>query len=273
MSTRTLERTLRATRAEGRPAFVPFLVVGDPNPDGFLMLADALVQAGADVLELGFPFSDPPADGPVIQAADQRALAAGVSTSRALELCQEVHRRHPQVALSLLVYFNLVLQRGIPRFYRDAAQAGVDAVLVADVPMELADPLWTAAGDSGVAPVCLASAATDAARAAVLAPRAEGYVYAAARVGVTGARSDIEDDQLASLVRRLRSAGVEVPILAGFGISTPEHIQKVAAAGADGAIVGSALVAAAAACLPDTARAAAVLGERARTLRAACNPN
>ena len=251
---RDLDRRLAHVRQEGRLAFVPFLVVGDPDAEGFLRLVEATVTAGADVLELGFPFSDPPADGPVIQAADARALRAGITTERAFELCAEVRRRH-RIPISLLVYFNLVLQAGIENFYRRARESGVDAVLVADVPLELSEPLRQAATAHHVAPVFLASAVTTATRARSLQAMSEAYIYAAARVGITGVQTQLAGSALDALVRRLRGAGIELPVLAGFGLSRPEHVRAVAAAGADGAIVGSALVRTLAEHLPDIAAA------------------
>lgn len=265
---RLLDARLAALRAEGRLAFVPFVVVGDPDPETFLRLADALVEAGADALELGFPYSDPSADGPVIQAADDRALAAGVTTSTAFDLVKRLRERH-EIPISLLVYFNLVLQTGIDAFYARARASGIDAVLVADVPLELSGPLVEAARRSGVAPVFLASAVTGPERAEQLRPIAEGYVYAAARVGITGVREDFAGTPLAALVERLRAAGLSLPILAGFGLSTPEHVRAVAAAGADGAIVGSAIVRALADALPDRDRAISAAQEVAQTLATA----
>lgn len=267
---RLLDRRLSALREEGKLAFMPFLVVGDPHPEGFFTLADALVRSGADALELGFPYSDPPADGPVIQAADARALAAGMTTTRAFELVGALRSRH-EIPVSILVYYNLVLQHGLDAFYARAREAGIDAVLVADVPLELTAPLAEAAGRHGVAHVCLASAVTTAPRAARLAELCESYVYAAARVGVTGARAELEGPPLQGVVTRLRDAGVRLPILAGFGLSTPAHVEAVGAAGADGAIVGSAIVAAAAERFPDLDGAAAAIDALAAPLARAAH--
>ncbi|MEL6183554.1 MAG: tryptophan synthase subunit alpha [Myxococcota bacterium] len=236
-----LERRLSTRREAGELAFLPFLVVGDPGPDRFLEAANVLVEAGADALELGFPYTDPSADGPVIQAADERALAAGMTTDGCFEVVRRF-REQNDVPVSLLVYFNLVLQAGLERFYEKARDSGIDAVLIADLPLELAGPAFAAARAAGVAPVALASAVTTRERAVRLAEVGEGYVYAAARVGVTGARDDAPQDSLSELVTRLRGARVTLPVLAGFGLSTPQHVEAVRAAGADGAIVGSALV-------------------------------
>ena len=176
-----------------------------------------------------------------------------------------VTARH-QIPVSLLVYYNLVLQMGIDTFYARARAAGIDAVLVADVPLELSGPLVASAREHRVAPVFLASAITSEDRARQISEHAEGYIYAAARVGITGAREKMAQPALASLVERLRSAEIELPILAGFGLSTPAHLAAVADSGADGAIVGSALVRAYAEQLPDIDAAVAALVDAARPL-------
>ena len=245
-----LDRRLAAKRSEGQLAFLPFLVVGDPEPNKFLRLADAMVEAGADALELGLPYSDPPADGPIIQEADNRALRAGVTTQKAFELITEVRQRH-DVPVSLLVYFNLVMQAGINEFFSKAQAAGIDAILVPDVPLELAGPIVSAAQKYQISHVCLATAVSNQERVQKLGELCEGYVYAAARMGVTGVQSDVERSSLHDLVERLRTAQIELPILAGFGLSQPEHADAVRAAGADGFIVGSAIIKEMAQKLPD----------------------
>lgn len=239
--TRLLDQKLAQRRTEGHLAFMPFLVVGDPDCERFLEAARTLADGGADALELGFPYSDPSADGPVIQAADERALASGITTEGCFQAIERF-RKERDVPVSLLVYYNLVLQFGPDRFYARARASGIDAVLVADLPLELAASTFESARRHQVAPVCLASAVTTDARAALLRDAGESYVYAAARVGITGERSDGPASTLGQLVERLRCAGLTRPVLAGFGLSTPAHVRAVGMAGADGAIVGSALV-------------------------------
>lgn len=257
----TLEQHLRGIRAEGRGAFVPFLVIGDPDLETSLALTDALVEAGADVLEFGFPFSDPPADGPVIQAADQRALAAGVTPPAAFEFLDAVQARHGTPTV-LLMYYNLILQFGVDAFYARAARAGVQGVLVADVPVELAGGLVEAAERHGVAPIFIASELTPPERLARVATQGGGFVYTVARVGVTGEQTELAEGLPVTLAR-LRSA-IDRPLLAGFGLSTPEHVRRVRAAGADGAIVGSALVRQIEANLGDPAAMVQAVGDLAR---------
>ena len=226
-------------RARDEAALAPFLVLGDPDPATSLDLMGALVEGGADFLELGLPFSDPPADGPVVQAADGRALAAGTTTGIALDLIAEASRRWG-CPVSLLVYYNLVLARGVERFYADAARAGVDAVLVADVPLEESGPIRAAARAAGVAPMLLVSELTGEARLARVAAAGDGFLYVVARVGTTGERAGLEP-ALPGLLARLRAA-TDLPAVVGFGVSTPEHVRSLVAAGADGVISGSAVV-------------------------------
>ena len=255
-----------AAAARGQGLFVPFLVVGDPDPELSLTLARDLVDAGADALELGFAFSDPPADGPVIQAADQRALAAGMTVGGAFDWIHRL-RSHTDVPVSLLVYYNLVLQHGVERFYARAAEVGVDAVLVADLPPEHAGSAVGSAREHGVATVFLASELSTPARLRRIAAVCRGYVYALARVGVTGARTDVQDG-LADALGRMRAA-LDLPLLVGFGISTPDHVRAARRAGAQGVIVGSALVRHIEAHLDEPPAMRRALTQHARALAAA----
>lgn len=256
-------------RARGEGALVPFLVLGDPDAETSLRLADRLVESGADMLELGFPFSDPPADGPVIQAADHRALAAGMTPPGAFEILAEIQSRHG-IPVGLLVYYNLVLQFGVEAFYARCAEVGVDGVLVADLPLEESGEAVAAARAAGVAPVFIGSSLSSDARLVDVARVAEGYLYAVARIGVTGSEEGL-GGQLAAEFARYRRA-VPLPVLAGFGISTPEHVRQVLAAGADGAICGSALVRHVAANLGDVDAMLHATGELVGSLKAATLP-
>lgn len=225
-------------RRRDERAFVPFVVLGDPTPELSLRLIDALVDAGADALELGLPFSDPPADGPAIQAASRRALTAGATTARSLALVAALRRRHA-LPVSLLGYLNPLLQRGLDAFYAQAADAGVDAVLVADVPLEESAPLVEAARRHRVDPIFIASERSDAARLDRLARVACGYLYVVAHLGVTGERSDLPVGLTAALARM--RARVPLPLLAGFGFSTPDQVRAARHADADGVVCGSAI--------------------------------
>ncbi|HHH30837.1 MAG TPA: tryptophan synthase subunit alpha [Polyangiaceae bacterium] len=221
-------------------AFIPFVVLGDPNPDASLDVVEALVRGGADALELGIPFSDPVADGPTIQAADLRALAAGTRPSHALSITRAIRERHPSLPMGLLVYANLVEAPGRDRFYARAAEAGIDSVLVADVPTVESAPYAAAAHAVGIEPVLIATPnATDEALR-VIAETSQGYTYVVSRVGVTGAEDEAGLDHT-TLLAKLDALGAP-PCVLGFGISSPAHVRAAIAAGARGAISGSAVV-------------------------------
>ena len=221
-------------------AFVPFLMLGDPDQATSLELVRALVRGGADALELGIPFSDPVADGPVIQAAATRALANGARVRDAWDVVAAIRAENPGIPIGLLVYANLVLHESAEAFFRDAAQAGVDSVLVADLPLREAGPVDAIAESHGIAPVHIAPPNADRKRLAAIARASKGYVYVTSRSGVTGV-DDRLDDGSRRILRELRTAGAP-PALLGFGISRPAHVRQALELGAAGAISGSAVV-------------------------------
>jgi tryptophan synthase alpha chain len=227
-------------KARGEGAFGAFVMLGDPDLATGAQILDRLVDAGADMLEVGIPFSDPVADGPVIQAAAERALRQGVRPRHCFELLSAFRRRHPQVPVGILTYANIVLAAGRDAFYRAAAEAGVDSVLVADVPSLEAPPFAAAAMRFGVAPVLIAAARTPRPALERIAALGRGYTYCVARNGVTGTERAMELDH-AGLFEALRHLNAPPPIL-GFGISTPDHVRQALAAGAAGVISGSAIV-------------------------------
>jgi tryptophan synthase alpha chain len=227
-----------AGRGEG--AFGGFLMLGDPDFETSAKLLDALVEGGCDMVEVGIPFSDPVADGPVIQAAAVRALAGGATPALCFQLLATFRARHPTVPVGILTYASLVVARGREAFYAAAAAAGVDSVLVADVPVAEAEPFLAAAAEQGVAPVLIAAPNTPASTLERIARAGRGYTYCVARAGVTGADSEVSFDS--ALPERLRALGAPPPVL-GFGISRPGHVRQALAAGAAGAISGSAIVA------------------------------
>jgi tryptophan synthase alpha chain len=226
-------------RERGEGALGAFVMLGDPDLAAGAAILDSLVEGGADMLEVGIPFSDPVADGPVIQAAAVRALAAGTRTADCFRLLAEFRTRHREVPVGILTYANLVMARGKEAFYRSAAESGVDSVLVADVPLIEADPFLAAARSAGVAPVLIAAPNTPPDRLARIAAEGEGYTYCVARAGVTGADSHVRfaRETIAALV----AASAPPPVL-GFGISRPEHVRSALEAGAAGVISGSAIV-------------------------------
>ena len=224
-------------RLDGEGAFGAFLMLGDPDLETSARLLDAVVEGGADMVELGIPFSDPVADGPLIQAAAQQALAAAVRVGDCFELIAAFRARHPDVPVGILTYANLVMARA--GFMRDAAEAGVDSLLVADVPALEAEPFARAMKQSGIAPVLIAAANTPDATVGRIARLSKAYTYCVSRSGITGTHAGGEFD--AGLVERLEAAGAP-PCVFGFGISRPEHVRAALAAGAKGVICGSAIV-------------------------------
>jgi tryptophan synthase alpha chain len=233
-----LEATFAALRARGERALVPYFTAGDPSLAATRRLVLEAARRGADIIELGIPFSDPLADGPVIQRATQRALAAGVTLPRVLELTREI-RSEAAAPLVYLTYYNPVLAFGLKAFCRTAVEAGADGVIVADLPPEEAAPLRAEAAAAGLDLIHLVAPTSTPERMRRIARASSGFIYMVSLTGVTGARAELPPD----LVRHLRALrGVTTkPVCVGFGISTPEQAQVVARY-ADGVIVGSAIV-------------------------------
>lgn len=226
--------------AREQGVFGAFVMLGDPTIEASAAILDALVEAGADMLEVGIPFSDPIADGPVIQAAAARALAEGTRPADCFALLAAFRARRPSVPVGILTYANLVMARGRDHFYTAAAEAGVDSVLVADVPFLEAAPFVASARAHGVDPVLIAAPNTPPWRLDAIAALGGGYTYCVARAGVTGADEAVRFDH-GRMLARLRSAGAPPPVF-GFGISKPAHVRAALDAGAAGAISGSAIV-------------------------------
>jgi tryptophan synthase alpha chain len=226
-------------RREGRTGIVTFTTAGDPDLPRSAEILQALDRAGADVLEVGVPFSDPLADGPVIQRATERALAAGSSLRAALALVEGV-RPHVSAPIVIFSYANPILRMGVEAFASRAAAAGVDGVLAVDLPIEEAGGFRDALASAGLDTIFLLSVTTTDARIERAAALGRGFLYAISRLGVTGARDRVASGAEA-LVRRIR-ARTGLPVALGFGISRPEHVAEVGAY-ADAAVVGSALVA------------------------------
>ena len=225
-------------RSEG--AFGAFLMLGDPDLKTSAALLDAVVQVGADMIEVGIPFSDPIADGPVIQAAGTRALKAGVRVEDCFLLLAEFRQRHADVPVGLLTYANLLAARGRERFCADAAAAGVDSLLIADVPSIEAEPYAEAARAAGLDLVMIAAPNTPGQTLTRIARLSSGYTYCVARMGVTGVRDDLalQHERLFADLKRLDAP----PPVLGFGISTPVQVREAIEAGAAGVISGSAIV-------------------------------
>ncbi len=234
-----MSQRLTAAFGQGRPALVCFVTAGDPDPAATPAILDALVAGGADVIELGMPFTDPMADGPAIQAANLRALTAGTTTPTILDIATGFRARHPHVPLVLMGYANPMTIRGAGWFADHAAEAGVDGVICVDIPPEEDGELGPALRARGLDLIRLATPTTDAARLPVVLDGSSGFVYYVSVAGITGKQSaalaSIED-----AVARLK-ATTDLPIAVGFGVRTPEQAGPIARV-ADGVVVGSAIV-------------------------------
>jgi tryptophan synthase alpha chain len=222
-----------------RAALIPFFVIGDPDFDTSLEIVKTAIDAGADILELGIPFSDPIADGPTIQKADIRSLAGGMNMAKALEFIRKV-RAYKDIPIGLLMYYNLVFQYGTERFFRDFHKAGVNSVLIADLSIDDADEIAPAALAAGLDTVFMITPVTDTERMKLIASKTTGFIYTVSVLGVTGSRDNLSDS-VGELVGRIKKV-TTVPVCVGFGISTPAHAAAVAQTGADGVIIGSRIV-------------------------------
>jgi len=225
-------------REQKRPALIAYITAGDPSPDRTADLVAALERGGVDLVELGVPFSDPIADGPVIQSASERALAAGTSVAAVLEIAEQI-RTHSEIPLLLFSYLNPILRYGVDTLAREAKRRGIDGCLLTDLSVEEADKTVAAIRAAGLDTVFLASPTSPQRRLELVAKYSTGFVYLVSRTGVTGARQNIEAS-LETLVRNMRQVTDE-PLAVGFGISTPEQAAEVGRL-ADGVVVGSAFV-------------------------------
>lgn len=226
------------TKNEG--AFVPFVMLGDPDKQTSLEIIKALVENGADALELGIPYSDPIADGPTIQKASIRALGSGIRPSDCFDILSEVRAAYPDIPIGLLLYSNLVLAQGIDSFYSKANEAGVDSILIADVPLREADRFIEIANNNNVQQILIAPPNASDDTLKQIGEKSSGYTYLLGRAGVTGAETAVEIPA-SELVDKLTQYQVAPPLL-GFGISTPEQVASAIQSGAEGAISGSATV-------------------------------
>ncbi|KGJ96120.1 tryptophan synthase subunit alpha [Colwellia psychrerythraea] len=240
------QASFAALKEKNEQAFIPFVMIGDPNADQSFAIIKSLIDAGADALELGIPFSDPSADGITIQKSALRALDAGINTNICIDILKQVREYAPQIPIGLLLYGNLVFARGIDTFYRDMSDAGVDSVLIADVPIRESEPFREAALKHGIAPIFIAppNASDDTLRA--VSSYSRGYTYVLSRAGVTGVDNAESPKNTVvttanKLIDNLMKYHAAPPIL-GFGISTPQQVKEALKAGALGAISGSAVV-------------------------------
>ena len=233
-----IDAIFRALKERGEKALIPFITAWDPDLQTTEALALTLAARGADLIELGIPFSDPLADGPTIQAASSRALKAGVHLTDVLELAGKL-RPKIDIPLILMGYYNPILQYGLERTAKDAARLGVDGFIIPDLPLEEAGPWRRAAVKAGLAPIMLAAPTSGEARIKAMGRLTRGFLYYVSVTGITGARTELPAD-LAAALKEVRSL-VDCPLAVGFGISTPQQVKWLAPY-VDGIVVGSAIV-------------------------------
>jgi len=238
MSQTRIGRLFERLRAEKRPALITYITAGDPSPARTPALVAALERGGADLIELGVPFSDPIADGPVIQRGSERALKAGTRVATVLEIASEIRKRS-EIPLVLFTYMNPVLRYGLERLAHDAVACGIDGCLLTDLSVEEAEPYTTAMRAAGLDTVFLAAPTSSERRLRLVAQYSSGFVYLVSRTGVTGERAAISES-VAPLVQAMRQV-TALPLAVGFGISTADQVRAVGEM-ADGVAVGSAIV-------------------------------
>ncbi len=240
--TQRFENRFAKLKAKNEGAFLPFVTLGDPDYKTSLLILKSLLEGGADCLELGFPFSDPCADGPVIQHADKRALANGATTDDFFSLIKDIRKEDNEIPISILVYANVVVARGVDKFFKDASESGIDAVLIPDIPCNMLNTsgdFEKCAKKYGVDTVLIAPPNADDKTLETIAKHSKGYTYVLSRFGITG--TDNAFGKPVGVINKIKDLDGATPIL-GFGISTPEHVKEALKTGAIGAIAGSACV-------------------------------
>ncbi len=233
----------RALQEAKKGAFMPFTVLGWPDEETSFDIIKTMIDTGASALELGIAFSDPVADGPIIQAAAHKVIESGYSVNQALNLVARVRKYDEDIPIGLLVYYNHIMAMGVEKFYARAEECGVDGVLVADLPAESSDEIVGIAAGNNISTIFIVSPLTREERLDKIVKHARGFIYLVSRLGVTGTdeRDASRDSRLTALISSIKKA-TDLPVLAGFGISTPAHAERMMESGADGVITGSKLV-------------------------------
>lgn len=220
-------------------AFIPFVVAGDPDFETSLKIVEKFVEEGADALEIGFPFSDPVADGPTVQSADIRALETGMNTDKCFEFIKKI-RKFTKIPIGILVYYNLIYKMGLDEFYKKAKSCGVNGILAADLPPEEAEDALLSAKKYDIDQIFMVAQTTSNERLKSISKMCSGFLYVVAVMGVTGARSNLKHTTV-ELIERVKSHS-NLPVAVGFGISKPEQVKEVLNSGSNGAIVASAIL-------------------------------
>jgi tryptophan synthase alpha chain len=237
----TIAQAFQKAKAAGNGALIGYVTAGDPTPELTPKIADALIRGGVDILELGLPFSDPIADGHTIQAASVRALAAGTTPLKVRQIARKIHKSH-DTPIVIMTYYNPVFRTGLERFCRLAKECMVDGLIVPDLPVEESGDLMRAAATFGLDTIFLAAPSTSTERLKKIVQSSSGFLYLVSHFGVTGAKTTVDDSTIQLIKRVLPFTAGRIPLAVGFGVSKPQHVKQIIAAGADGVIVGSAFI-------------------------------
>lgn len=238
---REMKKTFQNLKKQGEGALIAYVTAGDPKPKYTPKIVEALVNGGADIVELGIPFSDPIADGPTIQAASVRSLKAGTTPKMVLEMIREIKEKH-SVPIAILTYYNPIFRMGLENFFKLARNCNVDGVIVPDLPVEEAHEYKKVSEAHEIDTIFLAAPYTSTVRLQKIIDYTSGFLYLVSLSGVTGARATVQDSTIQQIKKFLPYTKGRIPLAVGFGISKPEHVEAVVGSGADGAIVGSAFV-------------------------------
>ena len=237
----SITKAFQNAKAQGNGALIGYIMAGDPNPEVTPKIADALIKGGIDVLELGLPFSDPIADGPTIQAASVRALAAGTTPIKVLEIATQIKLKH-DIPVVVMTYYNPMFRIGLDNFCHLAKDCMVDGFIVPDLPVEEAADYKKATKAYGLDTIFLTAPSTSNERLSKIVECSSGFLYLVSHYGVTGAKTIVEDSTVQLIRCVLPFTARKIPLAVGFGVSKPEHVQRIISAGADAAIVGSAFI-------------------------------
>lgn len=235
-----IEIAMSECATTGKTAFIPFTVIGYPNSSKSEEIIQSLIDGGATALELGLAFSDPMADGPLIEEAARKVVDSGFTTDDAFNLLSGIRVKNPEIPIVIMTYFNPVLALGIENFFQRMSEAGIDGITIVDLPVEEAGEVYDKAIKAGIRPIMLVSPLTGEARLEQILKYARGYVYLVSRVGITGL-DESHDSRLRSIIDMIRKES-ELPVCIGFGISNPEQAQQMSDYGADGIVVGSKII-------------------------------
>ncbi|MHA1649465.1 MAG: tryptophan synthase subunit alpha [Candidatus Helarchaeota archaeon] len=234
-----IDKTFQILKDDGEGALIVYIAAGDPDFETCIAVGEKIAECGADILELGIPFSDPIADGPTIQAATQRALEAGITPKKAMKIASALNRKIP---IAFMTYYNILLQYGLELFVQDCVRHGVDGIIIPDLPLEESAPLLDKCLKHDIDQIFFAAPTTPEQRLKKILPLTRGFLYVIALLGTTGARNTISNLTRMTLSRIKRISKDHIPLAVGFGLSKPQHIKEVISYGADGAIIGSAIV-------------------------------